>query len=59
MNTTALLSNLETHFNLNPDNARLLIVGLGATGYSAAQFLQKTPIKFAVIDSRKKPAADR
>ncbi|OQW73342.1 MAG: UDP-N-acetylmuramoyl-L-alanine--D-glutamate ligase [Proteobacteria bacterium ST_bin11] len=55
MNTANLLRNLETHFKLNPDSARLLIVGLGATGYSAAQFLQKTPIKFAVIDSRKSP----
>ncbi|MDD1623077.1 MAG: UDP-N-acetylmuramoyl-L-alanine--D-glutamate ligase [Methylococcaceae bacterium] len=55
MNTEALLSALETKFKLNPANARLLIVGLGATGYSAAQFLQHTPIKFAVIDSRKQP----
>lgn len=55
MNTEALLSALETKFELNPANARLLIVGLGATGYSAAQFLQNTPIKFAVIDSRKQP----
>jgi len=55
MDTSALLSNLETHFKLHPASARLLIVGLGATGYSAAQFLQKTPIKFAVIDSRKTP----
>lgn len=55
MDTDALLRALETHFKLNPASARLLIVGLGATGYSAAQFLQKTPIKFAVIDSRKYP----
>ena len=55
MDTADLLGNLETHFKLNPASARLLIVGLGATGYSAAQFLQKTPIKFAVIDSRKSP----
>lgn len=55
MNTEALLSALETNFKLNPATARLLIVGLGATGYSAAQFLQNTPIKFAVIDSRKHP----
>jgi UDP-N-acetylmuramoylalanine--D-glutamate ligase len=55
MNTEALLSALETKFKLNPANARLLIVGLGVTGYSAAQFLQNTPIKFAVIDSRRNP----
>lgn len=55
METAALLDNLKNRYNLDPASARLLIVGLGATGYSAAQFLQKTPIKFAVIDSRKNP----
>jgi UDP-N-acetylmuramoylalanine--D-glutamate ligase len=55
MTSTALITALEANFKLNPDNARLLIVGLGATGYSAAQFLQQTPIKFAVIDSRRNP----
>lgn len=55
MDTTVLLSALSSKFKLNPADARLLIVGLGATGYSAAQFLQKTPIKFAVIDSRRNP----
>ncbi len=51
----AFLNNLETRFKLNPADARLLIVGLGATGYSAAQFLQDTSIRFAVIDSRGNP----
>ncbi|MDD4915566.1 MAG: UDP-N-acetylmuramoyl-L-alanine--D-glutamate ligase [Methylococcales bacterium] len=55
MNNAMLLSALEEKFNLNPASARLLIVGLGATGYSAAQFLQQTPIKFGVIDSRRNP----
>lgn len=55
MHSPDFLSNLETHFKLNPSDARLLIVGLGTTGYSAAQFLQHTPIKFAVIDSRSNP----
>ena len=55
MNTDLLLDNLRNHFRLEPANARLLIVGLGATGYSSAQFLQNTPIKFAVVDSRKNP----
>lgn len=49
------LNHLKTRFKLDPADARLLIVGLGATGYSAAQFLQQTPIKFAVIDSRRNP----
>lgn len=55
MNSDAFLSAVHTHFKLDPADARLLIVGLGATGYSAAQFLQQTPIKFAVIDSRGNP----
>lgn len=55
MNNSILLSELETKFKLNTHSAKLIIVGLGATGFSVAQFLQKTPIKFAVIDSRKKP----
>lgn len=55
MNSDALLSKLKTWFKLEPAEARVLIVGLGSTGYSAARFLQQTPIKFAVIDSRSHP----
>lgn len=55
MNSHALLSHLQAQFKLDPAAARLLIVGLGATGYSAARFLQQTPIRFAVIDSRRNP----
>jgi len=55
MDTDALLRRLKTQFQLDPADARVLIVGLGTTGYSAAQFLQQTPIKFAVIDSRSNP----
>lgn len=55
MDQQSLLNNLKTWFDLDPVSARLLIVGLGSTGYSVAQFLKNTPIKFAVIDSRSKP----
>lgn len=55
MNLQSLLNNLETKFGLKPNDARVLVVGLGETGYSVAQFLLETPIKFAVIDSRKNP----
>ena len=55
MNLQSLLNNLETKFGLEPDTARVLVVGLGDTGYSVVQFLQETPIRFAVIDSRKNP----
>jgi UDP-N-acetylmuramoylalanine--D-glutamate ligase len=55
MNTPDLFSILQIKFNLNAIDSRLLIVGLGVTGYSAAQFLCNTPIKFAIIDSRSHP----
>ena len=55
MNTPSLLNALANHFQLYATDARMLIVGLGATGFSAAKFLQNTPIKFAVIDSRRNP----
>lgn len=55
MDSQFLLDNLRQHFDLDPATARVLVVGLGATGYSAAQFLQATPIRFAVIDSRSNP----
>jgi len=38
MNTSTLLSALESNFKLNAIDSRLLIVGLGITGYSAARF---------------------
>jgi len=55
MDNQRLLSQLQTRFNLDPASARVLVIGLGATGYSAAQFLKNTPIKIAVIDSRSNP----
>lgn len=55
MDSPYLLDNLQRLFDLDPATARVLVVGLGATGYSAAQFLQATPIRFAVIDSRSNP----
>lgn len=55
MNNDFLLGRLQQQFQLDPSSARLLIVGLGSTGYSTARFLQQTPIKFAVVDSRKHP----
>lgn len=55
MNRDFLLDNLRHHFDLDPASARVLVVGLGATGYSVAQFLQQTSIRFAVVDSRDKP----
>ena len=42
-------------FGLNRDTARVLIVGLGKTGLSIAQFLATHGIPFAVTDSREAP----
>lgn len=55
MQSEAFLNALDQHFKLDAADARLLIVGLGTTGYSVAQFLQQTAIKFAIIDSRSNP----
>ncbi|MFQ5643132.1 MAG: UDP-N-acetylmuramoyl-L-alanine--D-glutamate ligase [Thiogranum sp.] len=45
---------------MEPDplqEARTLIVGLGATGLSCARFLQRRGVEVAVIDSREQPPA--
>ncbi|MDD2759292.1 MAG: UDP-N-acetylmuramoyl-L-alanine--D-glutamate ligase [Methylomonas sp.] len=55
MNIEAFLHAVKVRFNLDPAEARVLIVGLGVTGYSAARFLLNTPIRFAIVDSRKNP----
>ncbi|MFZ2312391.1 MAG: UDP-N-acetylmuramoyl-L-alanine--D-glutamate ligase [Methylobacter sp.] len=46
---------LKQNFALDPQNAKVLVVGLGITGISAAHYLQKLGINFAIIDSREKP----
>lgn len=40
---------------LDPNSSRVLIVGLGKTGYSVARFLTARGIPFAVADSRERP----
>lgn len=54
MNQEAVLTSLKKHLSLH-QASKVLVVGLGATGFSVAQFLQKYGIKHAVIDSREKP----
>jgi UDP-N-acetylmuramoylalanine--D-glutamate ligase len=46
---------LKQNFALDPQTAKVLVVGLGITGISAAHYLQKLGINFAIIDSREKP----
>ncbi len=49
------LPSLET---LNVDkNARLIVVGLGVTGFSVARFLNKLGLNFKIVDSRDNPSA--
>lgn len=55
MEKNALFAALEDQFALRRQSAKVVIVGLGATGYSVARFLHRLEIDFAVIDSRTKP----
>ncbi len=50
--TTALL---KKKFALDPQTAKVLVVGLGDTGISVAHFLQGLKFNFAIIDNRDKP----
>jgi len=54
MNRDAIAKSIETQLDLNQDS-KVLVVGLGATGFSVAKFLSFLSIPFAVIDSRDKP----
>ena len=40
---------------LDPATSRVLVVGLGKTGFSIAKFLAERQVKFAVVDSRERP----
>lgn len=54
MNKEAVVASLNQQLSLNK-SSKVLIVGLGKTGFSVAKFLQQYGIQFAVIDSRNKP----
>jgi len=54
MNKEAVLASLKQQLSLH-QASKVLVVGLGATGFSVAQFLQKHGINYAVIDSRDNP----
>ncbi|MDJ0807567.1 MAG: UDP-N-acetylmuramoyl-L-alanine--D-glutamate ligase, partial [Gammaproteobacteria bacterium] len=41
--------------NLQPQDAKTLIVGLGKTGLSCARYLHWLGVDFAVTDSREEP----
>jgi len=54
MNRDAISKSLDSKLCLNKDS-KVLVVGLGDTGFSVAKFLHTQSISFAVIDSRDKP----
>lgn len=54
MNKEFISKTLNQQLSLNQDS-KVLVVGLGETGFSVAKFLQQQEIKYAVVDSRDKP----
>jgi len=54
MNREMISDSLNKQLSLN-NNSKVLVVGLGTTGFSVARFLHQQAIPFAVIDSRDKP----
>lgn len=51
----AIIALLKKNFALDPETAKVLVVGLGDTGISVAHYLQNLNFKFAITDSRNKP----
>jgi len=54
MNNKEVSLSLNSQLSLN-ENSKILVVGLGETGFSVAKFLHQHAFSFAVIDSRNKP----
>ena len=55
MEKAAVTGLLESTFQLKRETSRVLVVGLGKTGLSVAQYLQRYDFKFTVVDSRPSP----
>lgn len=55
MDKVAIIESLKRHFGLDPQNAKILVIGLGITGMSVARFLHSLGFVFAMVDSRDKP----
>ena len=54
MNNDEILQTLDKQFSLNKTTAKVLVVGLGKTGLSVADYLRRLGLQFAIVDSRKK-----
>jgi UDP-N-acetylmuramoylalanine--D-glutamate ligase len=59
MEKTIVSKKLLASLELAPETAKVLIVGIGQTGLSAARFLKQMNIKFAMVDSRDNPPMNR
>jgi UDP-N-acetylmuramoylalanine--D-glutamate ligase len=55
IDNVAIIDSLKRIFALDPQNSKILVVGLGNTGLSVAHYLQKLGFNFAITDSREKP----
>ncbi len=55
MDSAAINALLNKNFALDPQTAKVLVVGLGDTGLSVAHYLRGLNVNFAIIDSRDKP----
>ena len=55
MDSSAITALLKKNFALDPQTAKVLVVGLGDTGISVAHYLQSLNFNFAITDSRDKP----
>jgi UDP-N-acetylmuramoylalanine--D-glutamate ligase len=55
VSNAAITALLKKNFALDPETAKVLVVGLGNTGISVAHYLQGLNFNFAIIDSRGKP----
>jgi UDP-N-acetylmuramoylalanine--D-glutamate ligase len=51
----AIVALLKKNFALDPETAKVLVVGLGDTGISVAHYLHSLNFNFAITDSRHKP----
>ncbi len=54
MNKVIVTEQLDSQLSLN-QGSKILIVGMGETGFSVARFLESHHMQFAVVDSREKP----
>jgi UDP-N-acetylmuramoylalanine--D-glutamate ligase len=55
MDSAAITASLIKSFALDPQTAKILVVGLGDTGISVAHYLQDLHFNFAITDSRDMP----